>query len=540
MAHHGFESALAILAGCAWIGTLLAAVVVGTDARIRWADVDVRERRLWWAAVGTALVVRLATPFDWVRVFTGLDLLDRAVNSPNLPKYGAGLVGLLRPLHVLGVASPEGWISGLNVGVGVATVAGLSLAIRAWLPRPRVLSAVAWVLALTPVLVRHHRSETAFVVAFAAWLVGAASWSRWLRSGRIGYAWLAVAPLAAAAYTRPAFLVAAPVTVWALTRWLPDVRVTRRPRGALVALLWVLVPHALWLLAGALSRGDRGDLPAAVSPMFLLQLPVMLIGMNMAAWPHVFPVALTALGGWAAWRGGRSGDTEVTALCKASLCVGAALIATGMVDPVVVSMPRLQAPWLGLWAACATAAATAAVPVAHVRYAVAAFLLTAAATVPWLFRAENADHEDAMLRRVAAELAGKQGTLHWLDYGDAGADKVSRHYPRWRFRRPNAALSLRPLRDLPQADDPGAAPSDAEPRWVFLGVRCFARHRAPHAAAPLAFEHDACARARRRVDLVPVFEATVVNRGDVHFPWWPRQPTLRIGLYRLRKSTRQR
>ena len=401
-----------------------------------------------------------------------------------------------------------------------------------------MLAAVVWVLAVTPVLVRHHRSETAFVVAFAAWLVGAASWSRWLRSGRLGYAWLAVAPLAAAAYTRPAFLVAAPVTLWALARWVPDVRTTRRPRGALVALLWVLVPHALWLFAGAMSRGDRGDLPSAVAPMFLLRLPVMLLGMNLAAWPHVFPVALTALGVWAAWRGRRLGDTQVTALCKASLCVGAALIATGMVDPVVVSMPRLQAPWLGLWAACATAVTTVAVPAGHVRYAVAVFLLTALATVPWLFRAENADHEDVMLRRVAVELAGKRGTLHWLDYGDAGADKVSRHYPRWRFRRPNAALSLRPLRDLPQAYDRGATPSDAEPRWVFLGVRCFARHRAPNSAAPSAFEHDACARTRRRVDLAPIFQAAVVNRGDVHFPWWPRQPTLQIGLYRLSQAPR--
>ncbi len=525
---------LLTLAALAWAGSCVAALVMLPEARDALRAASRRDRRGWWAALAVAALVRALVPFDLVRVFTGWDLLGSAFVGAPLPRYGAGFVALLRPWLALR-PDPEWWVAGLNLSLGVATVAGLSLAVWRWRPRATLLPASAWALALLPVWVRHHRSESALVAGFAVWLLGLAAYARWLRSGRRSFAWLAVAPLLAAAYTRPTFALTGPVAIAALHRWLPGAVRARRSRAAWVTLLWLLVPQLLWLALGGQTRAARGDLPATRSLWFVAQLPVMLVGMNLALWPHAFPLALSVAGlrgVWRAWRG-RASDADWP-LVAATGVVGAALLAAGMADPVVVSLPRLQAPWLGLWAVVCVAlllphqravGQDAGPSRRHATLLVVALVTTAALTVPWLFRPENADHEDAALREAVAHLRGRRGTLHRLTPGDAGSDKVSRHFPAWRVRAPNARLRVAPLRAVPEHT------SAASPRWVWLGVRCYARHRGRGEPAPARFEQPACARVRPR--LVPVFERRVVNHGDVHFPWWPRAPELKVGLYRV-------
>lgn len=531
------EGALLVLNCAAWLLTLFAAGVALYDARAYLDTQPTRHVRWWIAAVLVAGLVRLVVPFDWVRVFTGWDLVGRVLPGQPIPKYGAGFVALFRPIFTLTTWHLDQVVAGVNALVGVVTVGGLGVLASAWLQRPRVMPVVAWGLALLPVLVRHHRSEAALVVAFGAWLLGATLWARWLRHGRRGYAWLAVAPLVAAAHTRPALLVVTALTPWALARWVPAVAASstspaqgrRLPRGPAVALLWGVLPQILWLVAGALQRGGRGDLPSAWSPWFVVRAPAMVVGLNMALWPHVFPVALTVTGMVAAWRLRRQVSPEAS-LLKITLTLGLISLLPGMADPVVVSMPRLQAPWLALWASCAMALWVA--PARPRRWLIAAWLITALATVPWLYRAENADHEDQLLLDAATALAGQEGTLHWLTYDDSGVDKVSRHHPTWRFRRPYAQLSMQALRRLPADGHARASP----PTWVLLGVRCYGQHRMPDDIAPVRFEHMACKQVRARDDLIPVLERSVRNHGDVQFPWWPSQPELKIGLYRLRAA----
>ncbi|MCO4760520.1 MAG: hypothetical protein KC502_03405 [Myxococcales bacterium] len=544
------EDVLLAVCAIAWFFTFVGAATLLPDVRALLRSTPKWEVRWWFAAVLVAALIRFVVPFDWVRVFTGWDLVGRIAAGQPIPKYGAGLIGLLRPFHLLTGLSPGRAIAVVNGTVGVLTVGGLAVAARAWLPKPRVLPAVAWALALLPVLIRHHRSEAALVVAFAAWIIGSGLWARWLSTGRHGYAWLAVAPWIAASHTRPALVLVSLITPWALSRWFSQQRAdevagdtddahrspfgpaaapVRRARGPLVALLWGVLPQIVWLLTGAMMRGGRGDLPSGWSPWFVLRVPPMLAGMNAALWPHVFPVVLTGVGLLAAWRVRRQATPEVN-LLKFTLTLGLLAILPGMADPVVVSMARLQAPWLALWAACAAAVWVA--PAAPRKWVIAAVVLSAAATVPWLYQPENADLEDRLLADAAAKLAGKRGTLHWLNYDDAGADKVSRHYPLWRFQRPVAQLSLRALKRLP----PDGTASDESPIWVLLGVRCYAQHRPVDAAPPVAFVQPACARAWARGDIDPVFERDLAHHGDVHFPWWPQQTRLKVGLYRL-KST---
>ena len=517
-----------------WAGSLwylaalsLAALVPVAARSIKAYPKDIQ--RKWWAALVAALVIRWLCPFDLVRVFTGWELMGRAFPGASLPRYGAGWVALLRPWLWL-YPDPEVWISAFNGAAGVATVALMSTATAAWrrdASSHRALLWSAWVLALTPLLVKHHRSESALPVATLMWAAGACLWAQWLRTGDRWMAWLAVPALAAAGHTRPSFVLAAPVTLWALSRWLPRQNQRRGwLRGPLIALLWALLPQLLWLGLGGHARAGRGDLPAAASPWFIVQLPLMLVGLNLALWPQAFPAALTLAGLHRAWRDwARPAQRQVI---FASSAVGASLLTLGMLDPVVVSLPRLQAPWLLVWSCAVVLLIASSTAKVNVRQGFIAFALTAGLTVPWLFQPENADHERQQLQKVAELLKGQRGDLYWLASGDSGADKVSRAYPSWRFHPPFARVRIQPLASLP-------AEGRAE-GWVWLGVRCAASHRALDAAAPAHFDQAACAAVRRRHDLEVVFEEQLPNHGDVHFPWWPQQKSVPVALYRLRKK----
>ncbi|MBP47527.1 MAG: hypothetical protein CMH53_06280 [Myxococcales bacterium] len=516
-------------AGAIW---LMVALSVSAALKVAWVSAKTFEtsrRNQWLAAIGTGALIRALTPFDLVRVFTGWELLGKGFAGAELPRYGAGWVTFLRPLLSL-YPDPELWVSWVNLITGTLTIAAISLMTASWRSGPFAAKRLvwsAWLLALMPLLIRHHRSESALPLAFAMWLVGGTLWSQWLRRGDRMLAWLAAPAFAIAAHTRPSFALAAPVTIWALGKWLPREAWQRKwAQGPLVILLWLLLPQILWLTTGGQMRAASGDLPTVASPLFVLQLPVMLVGLNLALWPQAFPVAITAFGLGYAWRGRH--DPRVRHCLGFASVLGGALLTLGMTDPVVASLPRLQAPWLALWTCVVVVlhpgqTATGSAFKRGLIILVASYVVT----LPWLFRPENADIEDRALSVVAQRLADQRGDLYWLAPGDSGADKVSRAYPTWRFQRPFAQLRLLPLRDLPP---PGQTDN---PAWVWLGVRCAAKHRAIEDAVPQSYEQPACARVRSRKDLEPVWTQSVANHGNVHFPWWPQSSHLPIGLYRL-------
>lgn len=482
------------------------------------------ERRWWLAGMAMALLLRLAIPGAMVEVFTGFGLVDDIALGAAVPKYGAGQGVLLGPLFAV-LGASELVVFALNAVLGSLSAGLCAALVGSWLGGGAAVA--TWTLGALPLLLWHDRSEAATAPAFFALCVAMMLARRAAGpADRLGVAlaW------AFAAHTRPEMLLAGP--------WLLAMLPGAGGKGMLASAglaLGLVSPQVLHAAGQLLARSSGGDLPA--SDLFLLKLPVMLVFLNLALWPHAFPLALTAGGAWAAWLGWRSGDAPTRQLLRWLLPGMAALLAPAMLDPVFVSLPRLEAPALSLWAAAAAALgwrqwlkpATAGDPAAVTRRRwVAAGLLVAsgAATIPWLYRRDNADDTTQFLWHAAKLLEGRRGSLHLLSYDDLPLDKVSRHQPGWLFRPPHAELRLRALRDLPL---PGREP--AQPTWLLLDPRCYARHRGEDEAAPANYEHPACARARRRSDLTPLLEVQVVNRGDVHFPWWPQQPLLPSGLF---------
>jgi hypothetical protein len=525
------ELALRVTASLALVGTL--AFLPRALAKAA-AAVAVEERRWWLAGVGAALLLRLVVPGALVEVFTGFGLLDGIALGDVPPKYGAGQGVLLGPLFAMCGAS-EQVVFSLHAVLGALSVGLCAALVGRWLGGGA--AAAAWALASLPLLVWHDRSEAATAPAW--WAMSVALVLAHGASGAVERVGAALA-WAFAAHTRPEMLLAG---LWLLPV-LPGARGRGAWSGAAVAAA-LLLPQCLHVLGQFLVRSEGGDLPA--SELFVLKLPVMLVWLNLALWPHAFPVALTLAGGWAAWLGWRSGDAAVRGLLRWLLPGMAVLMAPAMVDPVVVSLPRLEAPALTLWAAAAAALVwrawlAGASPdgqggsrsgggMRRRRWLAAGLLaLSGLATLPWLYRRDNADDNTEFLRQAASLLEGKRGSVHLLSYDDLPLDKVSRHHPGWLFRLPRADLRLRALRELPP---PGVAPR--QPTWVLLDARCHARHRRHDEAAPATYDHPACAAVRRRTDLKPVWQTALANRGDVHFPWWPQQASLPCGLYALDK-----
>ncbi len=266
------------------------------------------------------------------------------------------------------------------------------------------------------------------------------------------------------------------------------------------------------------------------------KLPVMLFSHNLALWPHVFPIALTVLALWAMVRCWRADGPE-SGLARWLPVAVLALMAPAMVDPPDVSLPRLQAPALLLLVAGGAALVERTWPVVASRRVLliaVIIALSAALTAPWHSRADNSDHEAALYDAAAARLVGARGVLHVLLPGDAGHDKVSRHQPGYRFRRPHAALRLARLADLPPEGEPGDRVLPAgESRYVLLGVRCYANQRLPGSVPPKTWQQADCRQIRARSDLETLVAMNVPNRGDVHFPWWPAEERLALRLFRV-------
>lgn len=540
------DDLLRLCATLALAGTVGCAPLAWHELRALARGLSAQDRRwlLLLAALAAALLALM--PGRMVQIFTGYGLLDDVAMARGVPRYGAGQGAVLGPLFdVFGVS--EGLVFALNGALGWLAMGLAALLCAAWTGRPRAALWSALALLLVPLLARHHRSEAAAVLAMPALLLGLLHGLRAHRAGGLPRdAAAAALSWAFAAHVRPELAIAGPVLFaaqWWVERRGPSgaqaqgplapgrALRSRRLLACLPALL--VVPQWLHLLAGLHAESGAGDLPMANSAIWL-KLPLMLFSHNLAFWPHAFPLGLTALACWALWRQWR-GAAQVSALARWLPLAYIALLAPSLLDPPIVSLPRLQAPPLLLLVAVGAALAEATWPRPNRWLAMTAAAViagSAAATAPWHARADNSQHEAALFDAAAADLQGKRGVLHLLLPGDEGHDKVSRHQPLYRFRRPHAALRFERLADVPGPADVHRGLGPGEARYVLLGVRCYARERARASPAPAQGQHEACARLRGRPDAEVVRSMTVTNRGDVHFPWWPSTASFELVLQR--------
>ena len=538
-----------VLFGCA-SGSLVAALVCApmatADIVRNWRLMAVSRQRIYLALLVVSAVALVMVPGQMVQVFTGYDLLDGIALHGPAPRYGAGHAALLQPLFDV-IGPSQGLVFGVHALIGWCSMVVISTWVSRWLERPSVAVVALLAVVCVPVLLRHHRSEAATVVATLAMFMALLHGLRALQTASKQAQWAAWLTWAYAAHVRPEMVVAGPVLLLAQRHLFGSIAKGARSLtiGSVMAPLVALAlvaPQLVHVLFGLSVENSVGDLPMTESWAWL-KLPVMVVTHNLMFWPDAFPVGLTLLGVLAWPHCIRHLQPSVRSLARWLPLAIIALLVPSMVDPPEVSLPRLEAPALMLWAAVAAGFASVRWQGASRRWQAAlvlVVLVSAGATLPYAFRTSNAEYEDRFLQAAAVELAGKRGLLHVLGSGDEAADKVSRHYPGYLFRRPHTELRVARLGDLPaagegQRDDDLA---DNESRYVLLGVRCYARQRPEGSPPPAAFEHRPCQVARARQDLETLLEVDVPNRGDVHFPWWPANTTLQLRLYRQTRPER--
>lgn len=515
---------VAIAAGLLVLALLALPWLVWPRVRGALATRSPAERRATWGLLALGALIRLVSPHHLVMVFMGYQLTQQVIDFQAVPKYGAGsfvlyhaAIQLLGETHLSLVA--------VNATLGALTLPVLCALLARFRPAPRAVAIAAALLALAPVFVRDHLSESN-LVPIALWLACALLLlDAWLCQGRQWDLLGAAIFAALALISRPEMMVVTPAALL-LSTW-----ARRPPRArwlgvalALAAVAALAGPHLLHVLESYASQREAGALPA-IGWEDLPAAAVRVFTWDLVFRPLWFPIGVTLLALAALWRSRPSRTTTRGVLAVWLL----ALLWVGATTPDLPepSIPRLHAPaasLVTLVGAAALAAAFGRLP-RGARVTLAALVGLSTLPSAGLFAATNETQEEDFLAEAYARLPA-DACLVRFGYGDPPpAGKVHRHYPDYLAAGPEARVYG--VRAWRTRSDPDGCPGGA---WYLQSLRCYAAYRrTPETPAML----EACRQMRESATLHPVLELKLPNLGDNVFAYWPDLPVFEVGLYRL-------
>ena len=527
----------------------LAAALLGAVpvlAGMRLSRLPLPQRRQWLVLMAIALLARALWPHRLTMVFFGYEFFAHAHHLDALPRYGPAATALWS--LVLGpIAVDHAAILWLQAGLGAATVATWAT----WLTRATGQVRAGWlggaVLALSPLWIRDHVSESMHVGAMACLAVSAIALTRTdavsthplpHRAGP----WLAALALGLAGLFRGDVAVLALPTV-AVLAWVAKDRSNAHVPLADRKAVWPPVLVALAILAVAAVHGGmraeadiaRGNLPNLGD--YLGQLARHLVDDALPWRPDWLPIGVwLPILAWVALGRphGDSSEPDRDHRWLALLPLAMLWLLPSYLDLNETSLPRLQLPAATLLViAAAGCAAQLTAGSAHPRRWLALFgaswLVSAAWTLPACLAETNAHAEDDLLRELRGHLPRDRSfLLVTRTYAEGPAEDLHLHQPTYLFQPPGGrgrVVSAQAWLDARAAD--GQPVEDA---WFFRSVRCHAAPLAPGREHP--GEHPACV-ALARIGK-PVFERDIPNSPDgPTFHVFGDVNVLRVGLYRL-------
>ncbi len=506
-----------------------------------WWRMDRRQRQMAALVFSVALLARLLWPWRLTAVYFAYEWFAQAAYLDSVPRYGPGSTALWG--MVLGPQSDHRAVLALQVAVGALNCAIWALAAARVAGRAQTGLWVGLALALTPVVLRDHASESMHVPALLG--VAAAAWAAAELSQRpsrlfgallvAGCAFAAlcrfeVGPMALAVAAAFAWM-AAPQQPWRQQRW--------AWLGAAAAIAVTLGRAVSW----AERDLDRGNLP------------------QLALWAQWLPQRLAAdvllwrgdwlpLGLWAPvvlWLAVGRAVAPAAALPAAAapaprhhrwlilLPLAVLAVLPSWLDYNETSLPRLQQPAAHLAIVCGGAllAQLAGQDGSRWRWRTwAVAVLWAASALPtWAhcLRPTNAHTEDQLLRRAAADLAQRQPADQpaWLavrSYADGDTAGLHLHQPTYAFGGVRLTSVTAAEQVLQQCQNL------ATPLYFLRSTRCSAAPRGrPHPG-----ELGACAALSRWPGRQVVWQEEVNNSGDSPtFAWYGSAAELPVGLYQL-------
>jgi len=505
-----------------------------------------RLSRVGWALVGTGALVRLLAPQRLVMVHMGHEIVSSAATLGPTPKYGpAGQ----QWLHALFALTGPRWEAAVALDQACAAVAllfvgGLLARLRA---SPAAVVGALAAVGLAPVLVHDAASESLLVPATLCVFGAAHAWLEHVETRALPPLVAAFALALVAMLARPELLVLAPLSIASLTFAAPR-PLALRPVPLGIALLLgaaVLTLRVAQGRASLLTEQALGNTPQ-IFEMASLSGIARLVGdawwrKNGLLWPSVVPIV--------AWLG--VGLGLATKSRDRGLVLGLGIAAWVWLVPTALDLPwvsvtRVQAPAMLLWLAAAGLGAgrwvsARARPGPWIGLGATAFALSAAFTVPALWRDDPHWTEEATLRTAIARLPSEPHVLLFRAPADPPGERVHLGLPEGSLP---ASGRARPLATL--LDGEGELPRGGRV-FVWLGTRCQMR------PCDTEGEHPACAAVRQRFRLEPVLERTIeiedidVPAGfgrqraqhsgqlpDLDFPWCWQRDNVTLGLYELR------
>jgi len=410
--------------------------------------------------------------------------------------------------------------------------------------------------ALLPMSVLDHGSESILVPALLWWLAGTVLLDAWLRDGGWWRAAGATILLALCGLSRPDCLALALPTALLLLGFRHGIAAIRAAWPGLVvlavAVVMLSVPGIRFLAERTAEDAAMGNLPH-LGAVFFESLPRRLWNEWVIMDGRYFPRPLTWLAGLgvvaAALPGlrrrlfapGSGGPQSRAVPCLALLSLAWAI--PMLLDFNETSMLRLHAPSALLLTAAAAATLArlleAQAPLRRLAagWRIATLLLVAAglaggtaATVQPVFAEQNSVLDDRLLAEVAAHSRdGKPALYVTRSYDDPPDHGIHLLHPNYALEAGDRWLGVRHF-------ERRRGQFAGQRVYWFAGLRCYAHRRGGEHDPGPRWRHTACATFCERHDCRPIWTREVANVGERGFAWFPNQdavPVFEVGLYEV-------
>ena len=489
------------------------------------------------------VLIRLVLPHYPVMYYMGYHLAQVARDLEDIPKYGSGALGLYHLLFYV-TGTDHVAMMYLNSIISGFSILSSFVILRALFCSTLTSLLGGLFLALTPVFIKDATTESLLEPTIAFVLLSLAFALKYQEKKKSAYLFLALLHSSLSAYSRPEFVVFAPMTLL-LSLLHPAKKHGIEPgRKTLVVaftIYSVLLILRVWHLKLAMDiEFSRGNTPALRDLEALKPLLNDIFLRNILFFPSLYPLALTLLAFISMF-------LSTNRVASITLVIfGFAMIAITVVDLPYVSIYRVQVPgavFVTLASAEGLCALLSKYFVSRMKRTLFLLLLGVPMAYSFIYttkalwaRTNDMEEEDG-LRLVRDALRGKRFVLVRRSYNDEPRERLHLYYPDYWFEMPQmdgVVLDIDKFMKLRFYE---------REVYFYLGTRCYMRD----CNAQEISLHPACEKVLRSFTLETIFEHRFEpHRPDLpksrrtkpyqelDFPWClVQRPELKIGLYKV-------
>lgn len=503
-----------------------------------------RERNVVRGTLLAGTLLRLfVIPTKLVMIYSAYRLAAETYMFVSVPKYGPTTLVLYRIAFAFFGTSHETMVW-VNVACGVMSMPVIVALFARFRPPPWSVPFAAGLVALTPLFMHDHRTESILVPTLFFLWCGLLLWDLWLeKRGAANLAGVAVF-FTLALMGRPEMYLVVALTAGAIayTRHEPGAWKPRLvPLGiGLAAVAALNAPNLLHLRMAVAEQVAQEALPAMRAGVGFIEV---VFTRNLLMKPVLWPLALTllAIAGWT------TSDGTSRRFARAVWVAVLVWIGSYFVDLPQTSMPRLQATpatFIALVAALGFGNALARGRLARwsmsrrnvTLVSIGSVVVLAIPSAIHYFTTDNEQEEERLINHMMEQLPDEKVCFIRLgDDDDPAPRKVHRYFPDYLMRPPRRSDNVLGIRAWQNAeldlavDCPGGV-------YYAKTLRCYSFYLAFEDTDADRTEPDllsSCRWMEREARLDPVFTERIPNYGNNEYRYYPNVDAFDVGLYRV-------